>query len=459
MAKWRLVILMVIASFGSGFRAAAEPLRLTIADALERATGASMDVSESRRDLSSAKANLKRTKPWLPDDPSVSFGAYHSTIQQDIFNDIGEQVGRRGYGPNYTVSLSQEFEVAGQRGLRISAAREEVERARRSLHWQRQGLAASVRTAYLAASVAAQRLTLAQRAHDAVRELRQPAADNEPRGSSETVAANALRLQESYTRRDVARAKQSRNQAFALLARLCRLPTTTDIELVEMANIREQPLASVDELVGRAIAQRLDLAAQQHALVAAESSITARKWERIPNVTIGASVSQFAGATLAGGDVNVPIPLFRGRTGDLDEALAERNHQARQLDLLKADIEKQVVDAYQACDAAAAELATYRDEILPVNEENLRLQRELRADDQISAAELIATQVDYFTAQSEYLDAVADYNGRLIELEAAVGGVIGPEPAPPPTPASSGAPDEAATAPAEDPEAPPPTAE
>lgn len=427
MLKYPHGIIGLVALLNFPFTASAEPIRLTVDDAIERASGGSTEVSESRRDLSFAKAGLKRSDYWLPSDPSLSFGAYHSTIKQDLFNELGEQVGRKGYGPNYTFSLSQELEVAGQRQTRVAAAQAEVDRARGSLRWQRQGLLAGVRTAYLGAALAEQRLSLAQRAHDAVVGLRSASSDDSPRSHSAAVAANLLRLQESYTRRDLLRARQARSQAFVQLTRLCRLPIRSDIVLLDAPRIQTQPIAALDDLQRRALAQRPDLAAQEHAMQAADATVTTRTWERVPNVTISTSVSQFAGATLAGGDINIPIPVFRGRAGDLDEAVSERNHSARILDLLKVDIEKQVVEAHQLCESAAAELATYRDEILPLNEENLRLQRQLYEDGQIGTAELIGTQVDYFTAHGEYLDAIAEYNSRLIELQTVVGGDIGPE--------------------------------
>lgn len=405
--------------------AQAETLHLTIHDAVHRAAGTTTEVSESRRDLSVAKANLARSQALLPDDPVVAVGAYHSTLKEDIFNEQEEFIGRRGYGPNYTFSLSQELEVAGQRAFRVDASAKEVDRARFALKSQRDSLAATVKTAFVHALIESDKLAVAQRAHDATVELTSPQPDGARVTQSARVSANLLRIQAAHTRSELAQAQLSRAQALAALKRLCRIPVSQTVELSGTADTQAQALAPLEELVRRALANRPDLAALQAGLESADANLAAKHREKIPNVTVSAAVSQFAGATLAGGDVSIPIPIFHGKVGDLEEAIAERNHAGRQLDLGKADVEKEVVDAYQAYTVAAVALQAYQREIVPLNEENLRIQRNQLKQDDIDVGELISSQVDYFAAQTEYLSAVEEYNTHFFELQRAVGGDVG----------------------------------
>ncbi len=412
--------------------APAEPIRLTMEDAVTRAAGATVEVSESRRDLSLAKANLARSRAILPDDPQVSAGAYHSTLQEDVFNDQGDLVEQRGYGPNYTFSISQEFEIAGQRALRMDAAGKDVERARFALKSQRDNLAATVKTAFIHALIEKEKLAVAQRAYDATAELATLPHGDRGSAVADRVEANLLRLQEAHARRELGQAKLSCRQALAALRRLCRLRVSQEIELVGSAEIHVRPIAGLDELLRRATSNRPDLAALQSAVQSADANLAAKHGEKIPNVTVSASVSQFAGATLAGGEISVPLPVFHAKAGDVEEAVAERNHSARELDLMTAAVEQDVSAAYEACVVAAEGMRAYQREIVPLNEENFRIQRRLYDRDAIAASEFIGAQVDYFSAQTEALSAVEEYNSQLIELQRVVAGDIAAVTAPDP---------------------------
>jgi len=405
-----------------------EPIRLSMDDALRLAAGATTEIVDGRRGVAGAKAEVTRSQAILPGDPQLAFGAYHSTLKEDLFNEDGELTDRRGYGPNYTFTLSQELEVGMQRNLRRAAADKALERSRLALRFQRQNLDAIVKTAFVHALIENAKLSLAQRAREAMLQLDEMRApgNGQPLSASQRVAANQVRIQQAHANRELTQAQRSRDQAMASLRRLCRLSPTDEIELVGRAEEQPQPVATLDEIIQRAVDNRPDLASLQKAIDAADAALAARQREKIPNVTVTASVSQFAGATLAGGEISAPIPLFRGNKGDIEDALADRKQAGREIDLTKLDIIKEVTEAHSACSHAARSLKAYQDEIVPLNEENARLQQQLFEEDEIGIAELIGTQVDAFTAQLEYLSAIEDYNASLFELQRAVAGDIAP---------------------------------
>lgn len=407
--------------------AVGEQIRLSLTEAVQRAAGATTEVSEGRRDLSLAKAEAVRSGVYLPSDPQLSVGAYYSTIKEDVFNDDGELIDRRGYGPNYTFSLSQEVEIAGQRGFRVEAADRNTQRARLALRFQKENLLALVKTAFVHALAEGEKLAAAQQAAEAMQGLaRSPGDEGERADASERLVINQLRIQQALARNQIARAQGSKNQALAALRRLCRFPDDAEIEPAGQLDTQGQDLAERQELVRRGLTNRADLAALQRAVEAADASLTAKQRARFPNVTLSASVSQFAGATLAGGELTAPVPLFFGNAGDVEEAIAERNQSARALDLLKAEIAKEVTDAYEDNVAAAASLRTYHKEILPLHEENVRLQRRLVGNGDADITDLMGVLIDFSAAKIDAVGATEDYHAALIELQRAVAGDVGP---------------------------------
>jgi outer membrane protein TolC len=203
---------------------------------------------------------------------------------------------------------------------------------------------------------------------------------------------------------------------------LLGVPLDQELELAGVLTSEEKALPPGPELVERALHQRSDLVAVQRAVQRAALQIGLTKREAIPNITLSGSLSRFEGDTLLGGDIAFPIPIFRRRTSDIDEALAERERATLLLQNLERDVAKQVQEARRACGVAAGNLEAQRRDIVPKSEENLDLERRLYERGEASLLEVIGAQIDLFSARRDYLDALEAYNISLIELERAIGG-------------------------------------
>ena len=185
-------------------------------------------------------------------------------------------------------------------------------------------------------------------------------------------------------------------------------------------------LPSERDLIARALKQRPDLAAQRRALDRADAAITLTQREAIPNITVSGNVSRFDGATLAGGDVGLHLPVFQHKTAELNEAVAERDRERLGLDGLERTITQETLEARRACEVAAIDLQALRDVAVPKNEENLQIQSRLYESGDVTYTELVGTQLEVLTARREYLDALQAYNEALIEMERVIGGPLEP---------------------------------
>ena len=144
----------------------ASPLRLTMEDTVDRALAASRDLRVSRKTVDIARVNLDRSRAWLPANPYVSVGA------QDVVHNQ--------FGPNYGATLSQEFEIAGQRGKRVAVAEKGVVRAEWELRAAELTLVTNVKQSFIHALLGPERVALAQEGLEAAQQLSHDLSERKP---------------------------------------------------------------------------------------------------------------------------------------------------------------------------------------------------------------------------------------------------------------------------------------
>jgi outer membrane protein, heavy metal efflux system len=392
--------------------ASAGQVRLTMDEAVARAAQAHPDVAAARRAVDIAEAGLLRSKAWLPANPYLSGGAGTTTQQ--------------GAGNNYGFYISQEVEIAGQRAKRIDVATQDIAKAASELTGAQQTLAAAVKTAFVQGLVGIDRVPLARQGLDVTTELSTQLSRIKNPSDAQRIDRNNAQIQDSRARRDIAAMEQARDNALTTIRRLVGLPLEQGIVLVGTPTLQVRPLPGDAELVARALRQRPDLVAQQRALDKADAQIALVEREAIPNVTLSGNLSRFEGATLAGGDIGVHLPVFQRKTSEINEAAAERGRERSTMESLKRTTEQEVIEGRRSCEVTALDLQTLMDVEVPKNEENLQLERRLHENGDATYADVLSAQLDLLAARRAYLDAVQAYNEALIELERIVGGTLEP---------------------------------
>lgn len=390
--------------------AQATPLRLTMDEAVARAAAVSTDLTSSRADVKEAEANVGRQEKLLPANPYISVG-----VQPNI---------ESHFAPSYSFGFSQEFEIGGQRAKRVDVARQSLERMIRQVEHTQQSLVANVKSAFVSALGAEQRVALTQEeleaAQDFAREIEGRSAGGEPG----RIDLNAAEVQVSRARRDLAIAQQGAGDAKGLLRYYLALPPEREIELVGTLETDVLPLPLESEVVELALQRRSDLAALRQTATVADHRIDLAERQRIPNFTLSTSVSRFEGDTFAGVDVGLFLPVFDGSAADITDAMAEREKARADVDDTTRIITWEVARAYRACVAAGAGLDIVREEIVPRNRDNLELEKSLFERGEVTTVEVIGIQIDLVSARRELLDALIEYNSSLIDLERVTGGPI-----------------------------------
>jgi cobalt-zinc-cadmium efflux system outer membrane protein len=286
---------------------------------------------------------------------------------------------------NWDVSLSQELEIAGQRGLRVDAARAEVHGQEKRVVLVQRDVAAAAWMAFfdvvaaeeeqrLAAGLAAtsQAVSVAARAR-AERGLIAPV-------DSDVAEATWLRLLQAKLASD--------RRVFAARASLTTLLGANPVSATVTVEGDLVPLSGVETAARTMLASAAGRNPEVQALDAERRSMALRadafRRSRIPNPALSAFVQNDGfNERVFGLGLALPIPVpGLGRTfnGEIVEAEALGRRAAVQRDLVAREVQREAAVAFQAYESRKAEVAILAPEKIARAEQSLRaLAQEIEA--------------------------------------------------------------------------------
>lgn len=222
---------------------------------------------------------------------------------------------------------------------------------------------------------------------------------------------------------DAARARAEALRARASFSTLVGLSTRDGWQLATRLPAMPAADAPPTDLVERALATRLDLAAARREADAFDGALTtARAWRWLGDFEVGYErETETGGARLRGPTFAIKLPLFGfNRTGVLRATAARDAAQARR-DALELAIRNDAALALDRMATARGIVDAYRDALVPQREAATARTLE-EVNFMLSGAfELLAIRREQFDAYREYVDAVRDYWLARVDLERALG--------------------------------------
>lgn len=338
---------------------------------------------------------------------------------------------------DFSVGLSQTFELGGKRGRRVAVARLEVEQVRADILLIERQIAADIRRNYAKAVAAARQLDVIEKllAADAelvrVTEARLGEGDVAPLDLSLVkVESDRLRIQQIQARAD-------------LETTILELRTLTGFDVSEPFTISPQAdrpprlELTLSELTENAMRDRTDLRAAIIGEKIGSAKVSLARSQSVPNIaasvrfsrtngiidlppTAGGGVATDLGNALTFG-VSFEIPVFNRNQGEIAAATGERLRAEKQREFLETTIKRDVAIAFRQYRAAAEKLVIYSTQILPRAEANLQTVRAAYGLGEFSVFEVVAEQRRLNENVSGYNQVLLEYYTALAALEAAVG--------------------------------------
>lgn len=367
-------------------------------------------VARSRR--ARGTAEVEAASPWLPENPQV-------------FAATGPRIVDGAAAVDISASLSQQFLVAGERGLRIQAAEGLVEQLDAEIEDVRWTVHAEVHAAFHRALVERSRLALAEEVLTYEEGL---VTVVERRVAVGDVAPFTKRLAEvevAQAKQAAIAARQRYRSARLQLAQLAGWPIADLPSPTGALDVPRTPDA-LDRLVAAAEQKLPALRALDAAARAAAVQVAAADRALFPQPVLGVQWTQ-EGHPIEGanqiilGTLSVPIPSFQLNQGERARARADQQIAQAEIDALRRQLQGNVALARSEVVAAAERVSSYGTEILPRFSENLMMLRRAFELGEIDLLDLSVGRERLLRAQSDALDAHLDYFVAVAALERAVG--------------------------------------
>jgi outer membrane protein, heavy metal efflux system len=367
----------------------------------------------ARSTRSRAEAARAAASILLPTNPEVSVA-------------VGPRFGSGGTGVDVDVTLVQQIQVGGERGLRMGAADRlrdltdaEIEQLRWAVH-------CDVHAAFHRVLVEQQRAQLAERVVTFQEEVLRVVERQISAGEAAPLALRLAQAEVAQAQQVLVAAQQALLASRIRLAQLSGWPAATPpMPAGSVDRPRDPP--PLERLVAVARERLPSLRAGMARLREAKARSTLAEREAWPRPSLGAQYRHEGSATSEGaanivmGVLSMPIPMFQLNQGERARAIADVTVAEAELDAARRLLDAQIAEPHSEVVAAVARTRAYGTEILPRFEENLTLLRRSFELGEIDILALSTGRERFLRIQSDALGAQQDYFVALATLERVVG--------------------------------------
>jgi outer membrane protein TolC len=409
-------------------QATAEPLSLTLLDALRRGLQYNLGLLVNRDVVATARAERRRELSTLL--PNISVGA---TQTSQILDLVAFGLNLPGFPSLIGPFGYQNVRAYGQQTIydrpslkNLKSATESQKAAELTAEDARNLVVQAVSNAYLIVITDAARVDAIQAEVNTAQLLFDRATDQKSAGVVPAIDVLRAEVQlRTEQQRIVAQANQVEKDKL-VLARAIGLPSGQVITLAD--KLPFSPLAtSREDLLKQAYESRADFRAAQATVRAAQYAIEAAHSEHWPSVVVQAdfgdigdtlAASHYTYSVLAG----VRVPIYAGgRTQtDIDQAEAVLRSSKNAMEDLRSRIDFEVRNALLDLQSAETQVAVARTNV------DLANQTLTQAQDRFSAGvtdnlEVVQAQQALAAANENYIGALGAHNAGKIALATAVG--------------------------------------
>jgi len=392
-----------------GFNQASGQQALDFTIALELARKNNPDWKAAEHEVEIARGKLSTARLISPFNPTVE-----------------GQTGRRttpgeGNGNDYGVGLSMELEVAGQRGMRITEAERNFQRAEAGFKDFGRTFTAKLARAYYQAVFARSRFDFAKKVEDLNRRLAEVTRVKFDAGDISGLEVNVATVRYALSRKETLDAERNLTQALLELRRLIGVEERVSPSETLAAMT---PPVLIGDTLQRALENRPDLLAKKRELERAESEIALRRREVVPNPTVGVFFNREAsGERAIVGGLSIPLPVFNRRQGELESLEARRSQARAELLAVEKEIRKEVDQAINEWETARKNADLFQREVIEQTEENFRLLEAAYRERRIDLPRLLIMENDFISANQSYLDVLQSLREAAIKLQEVTGEV------------------------------------
>ena len=328
---------------------------------------------------------------------------------------IESNLARKGKSPveegakrftDYGLKLSQEFEIAGQRGLRISISDKDLRRISQEIKDKERVLISEVKDSFANTVASKRRIELTKEAIRIQEELLDFTRTKFQAGDVSALQVNLAEVELGKAKRESLVAEREYKEQILALQGLLGLKQPDPSFAAEGTLPFDPPLLpDKDQLIISSLDRRPDLLAASEEVDSAKAAIELVKREAVPNVTVAGFYDRDERRNIVGVEFSIPIPFFDRKQAERREALAKAEQARIKRAGLQRTIRKEIEEAYSNLASAVGEVSLFKAEILSKSMENLSLLNLAFKEGKISFFDVRLAQRETLEPQFSYLDA------------------------------------------------------
>jgi len=404
------MIIFACALFLSAHTASA----VTVVEAVEAALKNNPDLQVVRLEQGAAQGRLDQAGLWFRSNPVIE----GSLSRKDTVPGGGEKVTNRG------LTLSLEFEIAGQRGLRVDAARNGMEKASQDIRDRHRILVAEVKDSFAKALATKRKVELADEAVRLQEQLVSSATVKYQAGEISQLEQNLADVELGKARRERLLAEKERREALLDLQMLLGLTPKTDFSIEGDLPMEAPAIPDKEKLRTLTASQRPDVLSTAAEVQQARSAMKLAGREAIPSFTVTGFYNQDDKLNETGVMLSFPLPLFDRKQADRKEAASKAGQALIKQASLERSIEREIEEAYANLVTASEELSLFKKDVLGKALENLGLMNLAFKEGKFGFFEVRLAQKDTIDAQFAYLESQVRLQLALNALEKVTGGSL-----------------------------------
>lgn len=387
---------------------------ITLNEAVDVALKNNPDLQSVRLEQGAAQGRLDQAGLWLRSNPVIE----GSLSRKDTAPGGAEKV------TNHTISLSQEFEIAGQRGLRVDAARDGMEKVTQDIRDRERILIAEVKDAFVKALAAKRKIELADDAVKLQDDLVGSSTVKFEAGEISALEKNLADVELGKARRDRLQSEREQREALLALKALLGMQPGDGFSVEGELPVDAPPVPDKEKLREITVLHRPDVQSAAAEAQQAKAAIKLAGREAVPSITLSGFYNQDEKLNEVGMMLSFPLPFFDRKQADRKEAAAKAGQALIKQVSLERTVEREIEEAYANLVSASEELSLFKKDVLGKALENLSLMNLAFKEGKFGFFEVRLAQKDTIDAQFAYLESQVRLQMALNALEKVTGGSL-----------------------------------
>lgn len=394
---------------------------LTLAQALELSERASVNIRQSEASRDALLGDLQDAARPLWNNPRVTA----ERIRRDV-PAVGLPANRQR---EWSASIEQTFETAGQQGYRRGAAQARLAEHGAMLEETRRAVRAAVESSFVEVLALQERIATENVALGLIQDAARFVGKRVSAGEDSRLDGNLAQVESVRARNQIGGLEEQLAEARARLAEQLQLPAgALPVASGTLAIAGSWPYTKAALLAGAA--QRPLIHALESKEESARHRLSLERAARYPDVTVGLSTSREGPSggqeRLTGLSLSVPLPLFHRNAGAIGRAASDVAQAGIERGAALRNSQADASALWQRLQSISARVESLRTAILPMLEQNQELSRKSLQAGEISIVQLLLVNRQLLDGRKDLIDAEKNLRVTDIALRSAAGDATRP---------------------------------